>query len=128
MSVRILKREEVVQKLKDWQANRTSSEDLLHWADSLYPSDDVDYEDWEGDDSVTCEVMAALDLLDVNLSTSEDAPIYIEFLSTPIGHFQIGYAKYKYALDQIDHDARRAQLSDVPLYWPFLRNQKQPGA
>ncbi len=123
MSTRTLKREELVQKLKDWQAGRISSVGLLEWADALYPSEDVDYEDWEGDDSVTNEVLAALDMLDMHLALAEDAPIYLDFLSTPAGQFQAGYARYKHALDQIDYTSRRTSLRNVPLYAPFLRNQ-----
>lgn len=125
MSTRILKRDEVVEKLRDWQAGQISSEYLLHWADALYPSDDVDYEDWEGDDSVTNEILAALDMLDMNLALPEDAPIYLTFLSTPAGNFQAGYAEYKRALDAIDRTARRTKLQGVPLYAPFLQNQRQ---
>jgi hypothetical protein len=123
MSTRILKRDELAQKLKDWQAGRTSTEELLRWADALYPSDDVDYEDWEGDDSITNEVLAALDMLDMNLALPEDAPIYLDFLSTPAGQFQAGYTRYKHALDQIDYASRRMSLRNVPLYAPFLQNQ-----
>jgi hypothetical protein len=123
MSTRILKRDELAQKLKDWQAGRVSSEELLRWADGLYPSDDVDYEDWEGDDSVTNEVLAALDMLDMNLALPEDAPIYLDFLSTPVGQFQVGYARYKQALERIDYSTRRTSLRSVPPYAPFLQNQ-----
>ena len=109
--------------LRDWHAGRTSTEDILRWADALYPSDDVDYEDWEGDDSVTNEVLAALDMLDMNLALPEDAPIYLDFLSTPTGQFQAGYARYKQALDQIDYTSRRTSLRNIALYAPFLQNQ-----
>jgi hypothetical protein len=124
MPIRILKREEVAQMLKVWQAGRVSSEDLLRWADALYPSDDVDYEDWEGDDSVTSEVLSAMDMLDMNLVLPEDAPIHLEFLCTPSGQFQAGYAKYKQALERIDYPSRRAALRNAPLYAPFLQNQR----
>jgi hypothetical protein len=123
MSTRILKRDELAQKLKDWQGGRISSEELLRWADALYPSDDVDYEDWEGDDSVTNEVLAALDMLDMNLALPEDAPIYLQFLATPVGEFQNGYRRYKQALDRIDYDNRRTSLRDIPPYAPFLQNR-----
>jgi hypothetical protein len=123
MLTRILKRDEVAHQLRDWHEGRLSSEDLMRWADRLYPSDDVDYEDWEGDDSVTNEVMAALDMLDMNLSLPEDAAIYLDFLSTPAGQFQAGYERYKAALDKIDSAARRTTLKNVPLYAPYLRNQ-----
>ena len=124
MPTRILKRDEIAQKLRDWHIGRLSSEDLLQWADSIYPSDDVDYEDWEGDDSATMEVLAALDMLDMNLALPEDAPIYLDFLSTPVGQFQAGYAKYKEALEGVDHATRRTTLKNVPLYAAYLQDRQ----
>jgi hypothetical protein len=123
MSTRILKRDELARKLKDWQTGRTSSEELLRWAGTLYPSDDVDYEDWEGDESVTNEVLAALDMLDMNLALPEDAPIYLQFLATPVGEFQSGYKIYKQALDRINYDSRRASLKNTLPYAPFLQHR-----
>ena len=122
MPTRILKRDEVAQKLREWHTGHLSSEDLLQWADRLYPSDDVDYEDWEGDDSTTMEVLAALDMLDMNLALPEDAPIYLDFLLTPVGQFQEGHAKYKEALERIDYATRRTTLKNVPLYAPYLQH------
>jgi hypothetical protein len=123
MSTRILKRDEVSQKLRDWHSGQISSEDILRWADALYPADDVDYEDWEGDDSVTNEVVAALDMLDMNLALPEDAPIYLQFLATPLGEFQSGYKRYKQALDRIDYDSRRTSLKNTLPYAPFLQHR-----
>lgn len=100
-----------------------TSIEVLSWADSRYPSDDVDYEDWEGDDSVTNEVLGALDMLDMNLALPEDAPIYLQFLSTPAGKFASGHAEFRRRLDAIDHNYRREQLRDTMPYAPFLRSQ-----
>ena len=98
---------------------------VLSWADALYPSDDVDYEDWEGDDSVTNEILAALDMLDMNLALPEDAPIYLECLSTPVGQFASGHATFQRRLDHIDYDSRRASLRHVFPYSPFLQSSAQ---
>ncbi len=120
MPPRILKRDEVAQKLREWQSGHLSSEDLLQWADRHYPSDDLDYEDWEGDDSVTNEVLTALAMLDMNLSLPEDAGIYLDLLSTPAGQFQKGYARYKESLETIDYPGRCPTLKNVPLYAAYL--------
>jgi len=98
-----------------------SSEEVLKWADAVYPSGDADYEDWEGENSVTNEVLGALDMLDANLALPEDAPIYLEFLATPPGQFDAGYAKFQQQIGAIDYNRRRADLKDQPLYAPFLR-------
>lgn len=122
MPSRIIKRDELARILTEWQTGRMSSADVLSWADALYPSDNVDYEDWEGDKSVTNEVLAALDMLDMNLALPEDAPIYLAFLSTPVGQFQRGHAEFQRRLSEIDYDSRKASLRDVFPYSPFLQS------
>jgi hypothetical protein len=123
MPIQIIKREDVARALTEWSSGRMTSAEVLSWADSLYPSDDVDYEDWEGDNSVTKEVIAALDMLDMNLALPEDAPIYLQFLSTPAGEFAPGYAEFSRKLDAIDYDRRRVELRGIMPYAPFLQNQ-----
>ena len=125
MHSRIIKRDELARVLTDWQSGRMSSAEVLSWADALYPSDDVDDEDWEGDDSVTNEILAALDMLDMNLALPEDAPIYLDFLSTPFGQFARGHAEFQRRLDEIDYDSRRASLRHVFPYSPFLQSSAQ---
>lgn len=125
MSPHIITREEAARKLSDWADGRVSTEDIFRWADALYPSDDVDYADWERDeDSVTNEVLAALDMLDMNLVLPEDVPIYLEFLSTPQGQFKIGYERFRQRLDQIDYASRSERLRDVPPYARILQHKK----
>ena len=61
-------------------------------------------------------------MLDMNLVLPEDAPVYLEFLSTPIGEFQNGYKRWQDRLGKIDYANRRVQLGSNPLYAPFLKN------
>ena len=119
MPAQILKRADVARVLTEWSTGRMTSIEVLSWADSRYPSDDVDYEDWEGDDSVTNEVLGALDMLDMNLALPEDAPIYLQFLSTPVGQYSSGSAEFQRRLAAIDYESRRAQLRDTMPYAPF---------
>lgn len=121
MSPRLVTRAEVARKLSDWADGHISAEDILNWADALYPCDDVEYEDWERDeDSVTNEVLAALSMLDMDLVLPEDIPIYLAFLSTPAGQFESGYAKFRQKLGEIDYASRRKHLRDVPPYSRFV--------
>ncbi|MSU61916.1 MAG: hypothetical protein EXS31_05905 [Pedosphaera sp.] len=83
MTTRIIKREDLAQVVNDWGSGRMSSTEVLNWANALYPSDEVDYDDWEEDNSVTNEILAALDMLDMNLALPEDVAVYLEFLSHP---------------------------------------------
>ena len=119
----ILTREEVLTKLKDWQTGTLSSRELHAWAEALYLRDEVDYEDWEGDHSVTNEIIAALDMLDMNLILPEDAPIYIEFLATPPDGFKVGYQRYQAQLNSINLEKRQTQLVRDPLYAPFFKKR-----
>jgi len=71
--------------------------------------------------TVTKEIVATLDMLDMNLVLPEDMPIYLEFLSTTRGEFEIGYRCWQSKLDAIDYESRRTQLKADPLYAPFLK-------
>ncbi len=59
-------------------------------------------------------------MLNYESECPEDAEIFIEFLSTPVGRFHEGYAVLLKKLDAIDYDKRRVMLRDDPLYAPFL--------
>ena len=124
MPSRIITRQEIAKELINWHTGKLSSAQIQIWAESLYLNDDVDYEDCEGeqDNSVSNEILSALDMLDMNLALPEDAPIYLEFLQTPVGCFQIGFKRWQEMLQQINYASRRVQLISNPLYSPFLKS------
>lgn len=115
-------REQVRCKLRDWRDGKMSAQEIFEWAGSLYLNTEYEYEDREGNESnsVTNEVLAALDMVNVNLNIPEDAEIFLAFLSTPLGQFESGYALLQRRLDSIDYDLRRKTLRDNPLYAPFI--------
>ena len=117
-------REEVRSKLCDWRDGKISAQEIFEWAGSLYPNTEYEYEDWEGDESnsATNEVLAALDMMNINLNTPEDAEI---FISTPLGEFESGFALLQRRLNSIDYDLRRKTLRDDPFYAPFLSTHRQ---
>ncbi len=117
----IISRAVVAAVLKHWQAGEWSAEQVHEWAEDRFGQVDVD--DWEGaeEQSVANEVLAALDLLDMNLMLPEDTPLYLAFLRTPPGQFAAGYQILQDALDRIDYPARQAALRAVPLYAPFCK-------
>jgi hypothetical protein len=125
MPTQIITRDDVARVLTDWSSGRKTSSEVLRWAVSTYLSDDVDYEDWEDDNSVTNEVVGTLDMLDMNLALPEDAPIYLQFLATPVGQFSTGCAEFHRQLDAIDYGHRRAQLRDIMPYSPFCQSQQR---
>lgn len=124
MNQKIISRSEVANALNAWPEGKMCSQAIHDWANELFLNNDVEYEDWEGDDSITNEVLGALDMLDMNLVLPEDAPIYLQLLATPKGDFVKGYAVYQQRLEGIDYEARKEQLRDNPLYAPFLKGQK----
>lgn len=122
---RIVTREDVSRILREWVEGGLSSVDIHSWAESLFMHDGVGYEDWEHDDkSVTNEVLGALDMLDMNLILPEDVPIYLEFLDTPEGQFDAGYALMEKRLEAVDFVARSVLLRDVRPYSLVLQSQR----
>ena len=120
--MKIITRDDLRQILEDWQCGKLSAEEVHDWAESLYFPGAIDYDDWENDEnSVTNEVLAALDMMDMKLIISSDVQTYLEFLQTPAGQFDKGYEKLDAALKSIDYRKRAKELKDDPLYGPYCR-------
>jgi len=119
----IITRKHVIDILSKWQSGQLSASEVHNWAENKYLKSGIDYEDWEDndDESVTNEVLANLDTLDMNLVTKEDIPIFLEFLKTPNGKFKQGYKKLKDSLNTIDIVKRKEKLSNNPLYLRFCK-------
>jgi hypothetical protein len=119
----VITRDEIKLLLQQWQSGHLTAEAIHVWAESNYLPGDVSFIDWEGptdnERSVACEVLAALDRLDMNLMLAEDIPVYLNFLSTPSGSFDDGFARFEASLRSIDYSSRRIRLLDDPLYSPF---------
>ncbi|MCE9528445.1 MAG: hypothetical protein K8R36_20575 [Planctomycetales bacterium] len=111
----------LAEKLRQWQAGAISTADLSVWAENIYGVADVDDREGPNDDSVANEVLGALDMLRLNLTLPEDIPIFLEFLATPRGDFQRGYAEFEKHRDAVDIRSRRAMLKNDPIYSPFCR-------
>lgn len=114
-------RKELVDILNKWMAGTLTANEVHKWADDRYP--DVEFDDYEGeeDSSVANEVMGHLDMLNMNLMTAEDIPIYLRFLQTPIGMFDQGYRQFEKETSGIDMLARSRQLKGDPLYERFCK-------
>ena len=119
----IVTREETREKLREWQSGDISTDAIQTWASERWMSDHHTYEDWEYDGEVSAsnDVLAAIDMLDINLTTKEDAKIYIEFLDTPLGEYPKGHSRMKEKIRLIDFDARKQSLRDIAPYSSFLK-------
>jgi len=119
----IISRKDLKEKLLQLQEGRITALELNDWAGGNYLNDEIDYEDWDeaGEDSVTNEVLAALDMMDMNLMTPEDVPAYLDFLETPPAAFEEGYKKLQQYLNRIDIKKRAAALVTDPFYERFCQ-------
>ena len=113
-----ISRAQVLDKVKQWAAGAITAADMHLWATDLLLEEDLDYLDWECDHkfSVTREVLDELEMLDMNLVCSEDAPIFIEFLNAPTDGFEPAYIAFIGKLQAIDQEARKIKLKDVMPY------------
>jgi hypothetical protein len=121
--MKIIKRKDIEQILLNWSGNILSTNEVLDWADNRYPFENVDYEDWEGDPpkSVSNEILAHLDSLEMNLVTKDDIPAMIRFLETPIGDFERGFKKWCDYNSSIDIRKRIKELQGIPFYEKFCK-------
>jgi hypothetical protein len=115
-------RDDLIEILTKWESDQLSEQEIIDWADQYFP-DEIEFEDWEGNDdqSVSNEIMASLDSLGMNLVIKEDIPIYIEFLKTPVGEFEQGYSKWRDELSEIDIENRMKLLKKNPIYTDFCK-------
>lgn len=112
-------RKVIIDTLIKWSEGEVDHNVVFDWANSLYLNEGVTLEDWEGDDSVSNEVLAYLDTLDMNLVVKDDIPALLEFLGTRSGGFKEGYIKWQSYKDSIDFNERKSRLGREPLYRPF---------
>ena len=116
-------REEIIKKLELWYHNEISAQEIKSWADNFQENKMYSESDFEGNEdnrnSVIKEIIIALSNLDINLVITDDIPIYIQFLKTPIGQFQQGYLRWDTALETIDYEKRKRSLKSDPFYSRF---------
>ena len=67
-------RAELILLLKEWQADRLSAAEVHEWAEQRYLPADFEVDDDDASGSAAAEVLARLDMLDINLITVEDIP------------------------------------------------------
>ncbi len=76
-------------------------------------------DDWDFEDEVSKEVLAHLDVLDMNLTTTEDIPAFLAMLDSE------GEAEALRILDEhsktFNLEERIARWKDDPFYEPFCR-------
>lgn len=109
-------RKQILDKLAEWMGGKLSSVDIHKWATELQASGEASFDDWEQDQSAARESLAELEMLDINMVTSKDAPAFVKFLETPAGEFGPGYISFIEALQKIDVKKRMKELYDTEPY------------
>lgn len=121
--MKTISRSEILAKLAEWSSSRISPVEMHKWAVDLHTCDDLDFQDWEDNRrfSVSKEALAELEMLDINLVTRDDTPVFVAFLETPSGQFEKGYIPFISALQQIDRNKRKKLLKKIE---PYARHCK----
>ena len=99
----------VESKLRKWQAGETTAAEVHDWAENTYM-----VSSWEPESDAVNEVLAQLDMLDMNLVTTDDIPVLVAALRSE--HFESLLDDH---FASIDWKLRKSQLSAVPLYAPY---------
>lgn len=119
-----ISREQVTEKLMKWAAGEITAGEVHAWASDLLLNGELEFSDCECDRkfSATREVLSELEMLDMNMVCSEDAPFFIEFLNSPPDGFEAGYIAFIGKLQSIPVEARRKMLKDVAPYAKHCRH------
>lgn len=112
------------QKLIAWTSGVISAQELHNWVTDIQ-LEMPEFEDWEeegdGRFSVSKEVLAELEMLDVNFVTLDDIPIFLDLLNTPTGGFGEAYIRFIARLQEINVPARMRALKTTE---PYARHCK----
>jgi hypothetical protein len=100
---------DVASILSQWKAGLLTNAQVHDWATARYAVDA-----WEPEDGAVNEVLARLDMMDMNLVTVEDAGVLLAALGKGTAE---GAAQAMDAYqDTLDFAARKLRLADDPLY------------
>ena len=114
MATRCVTRDELRVALLAWQAGELTAAQLRDWAENLYAVDDVDVED-----EIANEVLANLDILDINLTTVDDVPVFLKMLSLPVDRVDEAAELLQEHGESIDIAERMRRYRDDPFYGRF---------
>ena len=99
----------VESKLRQWKTGQVSAAEVHDWAEKTFAVDS-----WEPESDAVNEVLAELDMLDMNLVIPDDIPVLVTALRAK--NFEALLSEY---FSKIDFELRKSQLSADPLYAPF---------
>jgi len=109
--MKIIKASDIQHVLNQWAIGELNESQVHSWAEDRFCVDAYDSES-----EAVNEVLGRLDMMDMNLTTSEDIPILLKALSSP--DFESILATHD---RQIDISERKLALRLVPLYMQFCK-------
>ena len=121
----VVTRADLVAVLREWQAGRLSATEVHEWAEARYLPGDFEVDDEEESGSAAVEVLARLDMLDINLITVDDIPDYLELLQSPQGTLPESLERFEAKQAVIDFQARQVALATTE---PYAVTQRAPNA
>ena len=110
----MITRDELRTLLADWQSGKRTSGEVHDWAGARYA-----VAAWECEDDVTNEVLAALDVLDMNLLTRYDAPVLQAMLQLLPGQAARAAELLDAHSQEVNLDERKKSLASEATYAPF---------
>jgi hypothetical protein len=110
----LITRDDLRTLLADWKGGRRTTQQLHDWAEQRYPG--AEYED-----EVVTEVVAFLDMLDMNLVIVDDIPLILRVLDLPSEQADQASALLR-AVDSVEFERRRRALAGDPFYAIFCRS------
>ena len=116
-------RAEVRRVLFDWEAGRVSATEVHGWAEERYAVSNS-----EPEDAVVNEVLARLDMLDVDLLVAADVPALKRLLESHPSRLPEALTEYEAYVGAVDVPRRQRELAGDPLYRPFCKLGGVPGA
>jgi len=110
-------RAEVLRLLFDWEAGRVSAPEVHGWTERRHA-----VAGRQPEDEAVNEVLACLDMLDVNLIVSADVPALRRLLESTPARLREALNEYEAYVESIDILRRRQELAVDPLYGPFCKS------
>jgi len=111
----VVTRQELVVLLNSWLVGKLNAQSVYDWANERYST-----EHWRAEDDIVNEVLAELDILDINLITIDDIPVFLEVLALPHDQLDEATCRLKAHASSFDLGARKQQCRKDPFYaWLF---------
>ena len=109
-------REQVRSTIEAWQRSEMTAAQVHAWAEDRYAASA-----FEPEDDVVNEVLARLDMLDLNLTIVDDAPALLRPLTYKASEVEKAVAEMERYFETIDLRNRMKTCANDPLYAPFCR-------